>query len=86
MGIYIWRRKFVNRTMLLLVILLGLLCHTVCKTHINCSIFDDPQPIPHNFYQPGDLLIGGIVSQVLYLYNNLSFTEQPGQVLINEPM
>nr|XP_034957010.1 vomeronasal type-2 receptor 26-like [Zootoca vivipara] len=86
MGIYIWRRKFVNRTILLLVILLVLLCHTVCKTHINCSIFDDPQPIPHNFYQPGDLLIGGIVSQVLYFYNNLSFIEQPGQVLINEPI
>ncbi|XP_053221638.1 vomeronasal type-2 receptor 26-like [Podarcis raffonei] len=48
------------------------------------SILDDPLPIPHNFYQPGDLVIGGIVSQVFFLYNNLSFIEQPTQIMIDE--
>ncbi|XP_077774321.1 vomeronasal type-2 receptor 26-like [Podarcis muralis] len=49
-------------------------------------MFDDRLLIPHGFYQPGDLLIGGIVSQVLFLYNNLSFMEQPAKILINEPI
>nr|XP_028558707.1 vomeronasal type-2 receptor 26-like [Podarcis muralis] len=85
MEIYIWRGLFVNRIMLVVTLLLIMLCHTVCKTHsINCSIYDDPHPIPHEFYQSGDFVIGGIVSQVYFLYNNLSFLEQPAQALIEE--
>nr|XP_028558706.1 vomeronasal type-2 receptor 26-like [Podarcis muralis] len=87
MGIYVRRGLFVNRIVLVVMLLLVMLCHTVCKIHsINCSIFDDPHPIPHEFYQPGDFVIGGIVSQVFFLYNNLSFTEQPAQILIDEPI
>ncbi|XP_061447707.1 vomeronasal type-2 receptor 26-like [Rhineura floridana] len=82
-----WRGRFINRIMLVTVLLLILLGHTVCKTHsINCSIHDDPLPIPHEFYQPGELLIGEIVSQVFFLYNLLSFKEQPAQIVIDEPI
>nr|XP_028560289.1 vomeronasal type-2 receptor 26-like [Podarcis muralis] len=35
-------------------------------------------------YKSGDFAIGGIVSQVYFLYNNLSFLEQPAQALIEE--
>lgn len=85
MTVYVGRESVFHRIVLVMVFLLLLLCHTVCKTHsINCSIFDDPLPIPHNFYQPGDLVIGGIVSQVFFLYSNLSFTEQPTQIMIDE--
>ncbi|XP_062992819.1 vomeronasal type-2 receptor 26-like [Elgaria multicarinata webbii] len=73
--------------MIMLVLLLRLLSHTVCKT---CSIkfmtSDDPLPIPHNFYQPGDLVIGGIVSQIFFLYNDMFFMEQPAQMLHDEPI
>ncbi|XP_077774419.1 vomeronasal type-2 receptor 26-like [Podarcis muralis] len=87
MGIYVRRGPFVNRIVLVVMLLLVMLCHTVCKIHsINCSIFDDPHPIPHEFYQPGEFVIGGIVSQVFFLYNNLSFTEQPAHILIDEPI
>nr|XP_034957012.1 vomeronasal type-2 receptor 26-like [Zootoca vivipara] len=34
--------------------------------------------------ESGDFVIGGIVSQVYFLYNNLSFLEQPAQALIEE--
>ncbi|XP_061447710.1 vomeronasal type-2 receptor 26-like [Rhineura floridana] len=82
-----WRGGFINRIILVTVLLLILLGHTVCKTHsINCSIHDDPLPIPHEFYQPGELLIGEIVSQVFFLYNLLSFKEQPTQIVIDEPI
>ncbi|XP_061447728.1 vomeronasal type-2 receptor 26-like [Rhineura floridana] len=87
MGIQFLREKIVSRIMLLVVLLLALLCHTVCKTHsINCSISDDPLPIPHNFYQLGDIVIGQIVSQVFFFYNILSFKEQPTQIMIDEPV
>ncbi|KAF7237989.1 hypothetical protein EYD10_15326 [Varanus komodoensis] len=67
----------------MLVPSLILLCHTVCKRHsINFTRTDDPLPILHAFYQPGDLVIGGIVSQVFSLYNHLSFMEQPAQTLL----
>uniref|UniRef100_UPI0010A0A74E vomeronasal type-2 receptor 26-like n=1 Tax=Podarcis muralis TaxID=64176 RepID=UPI0010A0A74E len=72
---------------MVMLLLLVLLCPTVCQAHsINCSIYDDPLPIPHAFYQPGELVIGEIVSQVFFLYNNLSFTEPPTQILIDEPV
>ncbi|XP_015267826.1 PREDICTED: vomeronasal type-2 receptor 26-like [Gekko japonicus] len=51
---------------------------------INCAADDDPLPIPHEFYQPGDLLIGGIVSQVFNFHNTPDFTLQPAQMLFNE--
>uniref|UniRef100_A0A8D2IW59 G-protein coupled receptors family 3 profile domain-containing protein n=1 Tax=Varanus komodoensis TaxID=61221 RepID=A0A8D2IW59_VARKO len=64
------------------MVLLSLLLphHAVCRRHsINCTTTKDPLPIPHKFYQPGDLVIGGIVSQVFFLHNILSFVEQPAQ-------
>nr|XP_056720345.1 vomeronasal type-2 receptor 26-like [Euleptes europaea] len=73
--------------MLILLLLLILLPHNVCKKHSsNCTADDDPLPIPHEFYQPGDLIIGGIVSQVFNFHNTPSFTLQPAQMLFNEPM
>lgn len=76
-----------NRIVLVVAFLLVLLCHTVCNTHcINLSMFDDPLPTPHGFYQSGDLLIGEIVSQVFFHYNTLSFMEQPSQMMIDEPL
>ncbi|XP_032092315.1 vomeronasal type-2 receptor 26-like [Thamnophis elegans] len=41
----------------------------------------DPIPIPHEWYQPGDLLIGGMASQNLYAFSEHSFYEDPLQEL-----
>ncbi|XP_077169316.1 vomeronasal type-2 receptor 26-like [Paroedura picta] len=72
--------------LLLLMLLLVLPCRIVCPmSSINCSIYDDPFPIPHNFYQPGDLLIGGIATQVTYLNNPQSFLEHPSRMVLDEP-
>ncbi|XP_077169568.1 vomeronasal type-2 receptor 26-like [Paroedura picta] len=73
--------------LLLMLLLLVPPCRTVCqRSSINCSIYDDPFPIPHNFYQPGDLLIGGIATQVAYFNNPPSFLEHPALTLVDEPM
>lgn len=59
-----------------LLLLLLLLPQTECKEHgVMCSM-DDPLQIPHEYYQPGDLIIGGIISQL---------TALPGPVLFNQP-
>ncbi|XP_053221636.1 vomeronasal type-2 receptor 26-like [Podarcis raffonei] len=64
-----------------------LLPYSVCQTHsINCSISDDLLPIPHQFYQPGDFVIGEIASQVFVFHRSPSFMERPTQTLIGKPV
>ncbi|XP_054850000.1 vomeronasal type-2 receptor 26-like [Eublepharis macularius] len=80
-------KGFAIAMVLSLLLLLILLPHTVSKKHsINCTAVDDPLPIPHEFYQPGDLIVGGIVSQVFNFHNTPDFTLQPAQMLFNEPI
>lgn len=70
-----------------MVLLFALLPSTTCKARsIQCMLGDDPLPILHKFYQPGDVLIGEIVSQVLVFHNSPTFMEQPLQTLIGEPV
>ncbi|XP_077776743.1 vomeronasal type-2 receptor 26-like [Podarcis muralis] len=86
MEICVGKVSFVNGVILLLVLLLILLCHSVCKTHsINCSVYD-PLPVSHEYYQPGDFVIGEIVSQVVFLSDELGFTKPPTETLIDEPV
>ncbi|XP_034957594.2 vomeronasal type-2 receptor 26-like [Zootoca vivipara] len=86
MEICVGKRSFVNGIILVLMLILILLCHSVCKTHsINCSIYD-PLPVPHEYYQPGDLVIGEIVSQVVIMSDKLTFTKPPTETLIDEPV
>ncbi|XP_060540846.1 vomeronasal type-2 receptor 26-like [Pantherophis guttatus] len=47
----------------------GLKCHQ-----------SDLIPIPHEWYQPADLLIGGMISQFLYAFSEDLFEEMPSQV------
>ncbi|XP_054850286.1 vomeronasal type-2 receptor 26-like [Eublepharis macularius] len=57
--------------------------HPSLKTHsIQCHR-NDPSHIPHEFYEPGNLIIGGIASQIVLQHNPLKFTE-PFQMSIEE--
>nr|XP_056720321.1 vomeronasal type-2 receptor 26-like [Euleptes europaea] len=70
---------------MLLILMWVLLRHIVCRMlSINCSIYDDLFPIRHNFYQPGELLIGGITAQVGFFHNSHSFTEHPKRIAVDE--
>ncbi|XP_063158507.1 vomeronasal type-2 receptor 26-like [Candoia aspera] len=56
------------------------------QTHIlKCSI-GVPLPIFHKFCQPGDLNIGGIISQSYILFELSSFNEHPHNTLIRETL
>ncbi|XP_033026253.1 vomeronasal type-2 receptor 26-like [Lacerta agilis] len=44
---------------------------------------NDPIPVPHEWYQPGDLIIGGITSHIYYIFYEAFFKEQPKQNLFD---
>ncbi|KAG8140304.1 hypothetical protein E2320_003003, partial [Naja naja] len=69
-----------------MILFVFLFCIT-CKTYaINCGIPDDPLPIPHQFAQPGNVIMGMVTSQAFFFHNSPSFTEDPTRTLINEAL
>ncbi|XP_032092480.1 vomeronasal type-2 receptor 26-like [Thamnophis elegans] len=41
----------------------------------------DAFPVPHEWYQPGEVLIGGMASQIIYAFSEHLFYEHPSQEL-----
>nr|XP_056719665.1 vomeronasal type-2 receptor 26-like [Euleptes europaea] len=72
--------------MVVLVVLLLLLPHMACEGDAEKCPTNDPLPVPHEWYQPGDLIIGGMTSQVLYVFHKPSFEEHPSQKLFDIPI
>ncbi|XP_025031785.1 vomeronasal type-2 receptor 26-like [Python bivittatus] len=46
----------------------------------------DAFPVPHEWYQPGDLVIGGMVSHLVYHFYELPFRQHPFLNLYDSPM
>nr|XP_056719699.1 vomeronasal type-2 receptor 26-like [Euleptes europaea] len=59
------------------LVLLLLLPPVACKVHTVKSPLSDPIPVPHEWYQSGDLLIGGIASQIMYTLQEIPFKKNP---------
>ncbi|CAI5791274.1 Hypothetical predicted protein, partial [Podarcis lilfordi] len=70
---------------LLMLLLLLLLPHTMCKGRRMKCPAADPIFVPHEWGQAGDLFIGGIVTQSTYVFNEVSFTVHPSQELFDVP-
>lgn len=70
-----------------LMVLMLLLPHIVCKADsIKCPQ-SDPLPVPHEWYQPGGLLIGGMTSQTFFVFHKVSFKDHPLEEMgFNLPM
>lgn len=45
----------------------------------------DPLPVPHEWYQLGELLIGEIASQIFYHLHEIDFSQHPAQELYKVP-
>lgn len=45
----------------------------------------DPLPVPHEWYQSGDLLVGEISSQMAYNLHEIDFSGHPAQELYKIP-
>ncbi|XP_053120342.1 vomeronasal type-2 receptor 26-like [Hemicordylus capensis] len=68
----------------LVILLLVLFPHTVCKAHIvKCNVCH-PYPPHHKYHQSGNFIIGGIASQTFILSNSIAFTEEPTPELFDE--
>ncbi|XP_054832641.1 vomeronasal type-2 receptor 26-like [Eublepharis macularius] len=68
------------------LLVLLLLPQTDCKMNpVVCNV-DDPLQMRYQYYQPGDLIIGGITSQFLSISDLISFTEHPKTKLADEPV
>nr|XP_056719672.1 vomeronasal type-2 receptor 26-like [Euleptes europaea] len=57
----------------------------VCKVKTSKCQAEDSIPITHEWYQPGDFLIGGIASLTIYLIHELTFNGHPSQKLSEVP-
>ncbi|XP_015265215.1 PREDICTED: vomeronasal type-2 receptor 26-like [Gekko japonicus] len=68
-----------------LVCLQLLLLFVECRVNGMKCPETDPLPVPHEWYQPGDLLIGGITSQIIYTFHRVPFTDHPLQKLFELP-
>ncbi|XP_053225708.1 vomeronasal type-2 receptor 26-like [Podarcis raffonei] len=61
-----------------------LLPQVTCKIpNIECSI-SNPLPILHKYYQPGDLIIAGIMSQIYIFFNSIDFRKCPSSDLFDD--
>ncbi|XP_028560690.2 vomeronasal type-2 receptor 26-like [Podarcis muralis] len=71
--------------MLLLLVLLFLIPPLSNTSNTFRCPGNDPIPVPHEWYQPGDLIIGGIVTHIYYVFYEVFFTEHPTQNLFDVP-
>lgn len=62
---------------LLLLLLLLLLLQAQCMAQKNMCKMNSPLRIPHGYFQPGDFVIGGIVSYFSAYYQDVTFHQSP---------
>nr|XP_056719676.1 vomeronasal type-2 receptor 26-like [Euleptes europaea] len=67
------------------VVLLSLLLLVACEVGAFKCPANDPLPVPHERYRSGDLLIGGIASQIIYTFYECTFQEHPSSNLFEVP-
>nr|XP_028560339.1 vomeronasal type-2 receptor 26-like [Podarcis muralis] len=58
----------------------------ICSTHFTKCTISDSLSVLHEYYQLGDLIIGGIASHTVYLSEMASFKNHPNKALINQPV
>ncbi|XP_062993112.1 vomeronasal type-2 receptor 26-like [Elgaria multicarinata webbii] len=68
----------------LVLLVIVLLPQAVCKIPmLRCNV-SDPLPIHHKYYQPGDLIIGGIISHTHVLLTPSDFKKRPSPELFGD--
>ncbi|XP_015675683.1 vomeronasal type-2 receptor 26-like [Protobothrops mucrosquamatus] len=72
--------------MLRVVIILCLLIDIKCQIDATSCLRSDPSHLLHEWYKPGNLLIGGITAQTIYVLEEHSFKEYPLQKSFMPPV
>lgn len=68
-----------------LLVFLFLLFPTMGKVDTMKCPIQNPFPIPHEWYQPGDFIIGGIASQICYTFYEEFFKVHPSENMFELP-
>lgn len=71
--------------MLLFMVLFVVLLSVHDASTASC-VLGEPVPIHFKYYQSGDLLIGGIISQIYMISDLTTFRSHPSQGLVDEFM
>nr|XP_028560498.1 vomeronasal type-2 receptor 26-like [Podarcis muralis] len=69
---------------ILVVLLLELFSYKVCQAHLEKCRLQGPHSPLHTYHQPGEFLIGGIVSHGGFIASPATFSEEPPPVLPEE--
>lgn len=78
---HIWPRMNIFQLLLLVQLSDG-----VCSIPlVNCRS-GKPVPLVHKYYQPGDLIIAGIISQIFTISDQITFRRHPSEELVDELM
>lgn len=69
---------------LLLILLFLWLLNTEGKPHIATCTRIDPFQMPYEYHKAGDLIIGAIITLFGFLLDEISFTENPSTITIDD--
>ncbi|XP_033024387.1 vomeronasal type-2 receptor 26-like [Lacerta agilis] len=70
----------------LLMLTLTFLPQIESKSHPATCSANDPLQIPHEYYEQGDLIIGGISSQFFSFFNTITFDEHPNAMFVGDSL
>nr|XP_056720105.1 vomeronasal type-2 receptor 26-like [Euleptes europaea] len=65
-------------------LVLALLSQVVCKVLVTKCTLSEPVPILHKYYQSGDLIIAGIISQIYIFSKSITFEKPPSPEFLDE--
>lgn len=85
-GLCIAKNKTPLEKMLNALIILWLLVDMKCQTDATPCPRSDASPILHEWHKPGNLIIGGITAQILYVFEEHSFDEHPSHKSFLTPL
>ncbi|XP_060110731.1 vomeronasal type-2 receptor 26-like [Heteronotia binoei] len=68
------------------LLVLLLLPQTECKLNPAICFTNDPLQTKFHYYQPGDLIVGGITSQYLSMSEGVSYKKHPKTEIVDEPI
>ncbi|KAK9398198.1 type-2 vomeronasal receptor [Crotalus adamanteus] len=85
-GLWIAKTKTPVEKMLNALIILWLLVDMKCQTDATPCPGSDASPILHEWHKPGNLIIGGITAQILYVFEEHSFDEHPSHKSFLTPL
>nr|XP_028560612.1 vomeronasal type-2 receptor 26-like [Podarcis muralis] len=70
----------------MLLLLLLLLPNIVSQGQSAKCATNNPVHVPHEWYEPGDLVIGAMASHIYYIVRTVSFKKHPSQHFIDAPL